>query len=149
MIVTRDREPFVPGVAWLGTGGVQVGRMLVLGGAWWSLGFVATHSHGASTSIFTPMVTGGRPIRSGARSWWPRGGRISDEVRALAAAGMRPHEALAAASWEARAYLGLPGLEPGAPADAVVYAEDPRLDLNRLADPTAVILRGQCVRGRR
>lgn len=76
-------------------------------------------------------------------------GRIIDEVRALAAAGMRPHDALAAASWEARAYLGLPGLEPGAPADAVVYAEDPRSDLSRLADPIAVILRGRRVRARR
>ncbi|PSL58479.1 imidazolonepropionase-like amidohydrolase [Saccharothrix carnea] len=75
-------------------------------------------------------------------------GRIIDEVRALAAAGMRPHAALAAASWDARAYLGLPGLEPGAPADAVVYAEDPRADLDQLAHPVAVILRGRPVRVR-
>jgi imidazolonepropionase-like amidohydrolase len=76
-------------------------------------------------------------------------GRIIDEVRALAAAGMRPHDALGAASWEARSYLGLRGLEPDAPADAVVYAEDPRSDLGQLADPTAVILRGRRVRGSR
>jgi imidazolonepropionase-like amidohydrolase len=74
-------------------------------------------------------------------------GRIIDEVRAMAGAGMRPHDALAAASWSARAYLGLPGLEPGAPADAVVYAEDPRVDLDSLGDPVAVILRGRLVRG--
>jgi imidazolonepropionase-like amidohydrolase len=73
-------------------------------------------------------------------------GRIIDEVRALANAGMRPHDALAAASWSARAYLGLPGLEPGAPADAVVYAADPRTDLGQLAEPLAVILRGRRVR---
>ena len=73
-------------------------------------------------------------------------GRISDEVRALAAAGMPSHDALAAASWSAREYLGLPGLEPGAPADAVVYAEDPRTDLNQLSHPRAVILRGRRVR---
>jgi imidazolonepropionase-like amidohydrolase len=73
-------------------------------------------------------------------------GRIIDEVRALAAAGLRPHDALAAASWSARRYLGLPGLEPGAPADAVVYATDPRADLDQLAHPTAVILRGRRVR---
>jgi imidazolonepropionase-like amidohydrolase len=76
-------------------------------------------------------------------------GRIIDEVRALAAAGMRPHAALAAASWHARSYLGLPGLEPGAPADAVVYAEDPRADLDQLAHPIAVVLRGRPVRIRR
>lgn len=74
-------------------------------------------------------------------------GRVMDEVRALAAAGMRPHDALAAASWDARAYLGLPGLEPGAPADAVVYAEDPRTDLDQLDHPIAVVLRGRLVRG--
>jgi imidazolonepropionase-like amidohydrolase len=73
-------------------------------------------------------------------------GRVVDEVRALAAAGMRPHDALGAASWEARAYLGLPGLVPGAPADAVVYAEDPRADLGRLEHPDAVVLRGRRVR---
>ena len=73
-------------------------------------------------------------------------GRISDEVRALAAAGMRPHDALGAASWAARKYLGLAGLEPGAPADAVVYTSDPRADLDQLSHPSAVILRGLRVR---
>ncbi|HEX6360920.1 amidohydrolase family protein [Actinophytocola sp.] len=73
-------------------------------------------------------------------------GRIIDEVRALAAAGLRPHDALGAASWSARAYLGLPGLEAGAPADAVIYESDPRLDLRQLAHPLAVILRGNRVR---
>ena len=61
-------------------------------------------------------------------------GRVADEIRALAAAGLTPHQALAAGSWTARAYLGLgpvsprdggSGLTPGAPADAVVYDADP------------------------
>jgi imidazolonepropionase-like amidohydrolase len=73
-------------------------------------------------------------------------GRVVDEVRALAAAGMRPHDALGAASWAAREYLGLPGLVPGAPADAVVYARDPRSDLDQLTAPLAVVLRGKRVR---
>jgi imidazolonepropionase-like amidohydrolase len=82
------------------------------------------------------------------KRWYVGGathGRIIDEVRALAAAGLRPHDALAAASWTARRYLGLPGPEPEAPADAVVYAGDPRLDLDQLAHPLAVILRGHRV----
>jgi imidazolonepropionase-like amidohydrolase len=58
-------------------------------------------------------------------------GRISDEVRALAAAGVPAHQALGAASWTAREFLGLSGLVPGAPADAVVYENDPRADLDR------------------
>ncbi|MEU5692974.1 amidohydrolase family protein [Actinosynnema sp. NPDC020468] len=76
---------------------------------------------------------------------WPHG-RIADEVRALAAAGLTPHEALGAASWHARPYLGVGNLEPGAPADAVVYPVDPRTDLSVLDSPTAVILRGVPVR---
>jgi len=73
-------------------------------------------------------------------------GRIADEVRALAGAGVPRHQALGAASWEARAYLGLPGLEPQAPADAVVYEADPRQDLRQLDHPRAVILRGRRIR---
>ncbi|MEV4760654.1 amidohydrolase family protein [Micromonospora sp. NPDC049559] len=72
-------------------------------------------------------------------------GRIADEVRALVGAGIRPHDALGAASWAARAYLGLPGLVPGAPADAVVYDADPRVDLAQLDRPRAVVLRGALV----
>jgi imidazolonepropionase-like amidohydrolase len=72
-------------------------------------------------------------------------GRIAQEIRALADAGVRPHDALGAASWTARSYLGLAGLTPGAPADAVVYDTDPRADLRQLDAPRAVILRGRVV----
>lgn len=72
-------------------------------------------------------------------------GRIADEVRALVAAGVRPHDALGAASWNARAYLGLAGLTAGAPADVVVYDEDPRIDLAQLMVPRAVVLRGRLI----
>ena len=70
-------------------------------------------------------------------------GRVTGEIAALAAAGVRPHDAIAAGSWAARSYLGLPGLTPGAPADAVVYDTDPRTDLGQLDRPRAVILRGR------
>ena len=73
-------------------------------------------------------------------------GRITDEILALVRAGLRPHDALAAASWSARSYLGLGGLTPGSPADAVVYPADPRTDLSLLEQPIAVILRGRRVR---
>ncbi|HEX2774572.1 MAG TPA: amidohydrolase family protein, partial [Micromonosporaceae bacterium] len=75
-------------------------------------------------------------------------GRVVDEIRALAGAGVSPHQALAAASWTARAYLGLAGLAQGAPADAVVYDEDPRIDLRQLDAPRAVILRGRVINQR-
>jgi imidazolonepropionase-like amidohydrolase len=70
-------------------------------------------------------------------------GKIAAEIRAIAAAGVPAHTALGAGSWTARAYLGLGGLEPGAPADAVVYDADPRADLGVLDSPRAVILRGR------
>jgi imidazolonepropionase-like amidohydrolase len=75
-------------------------------------------------------------------------GKVSTEIRALADAGVPAHDALAAGSWAARAYLGLPGLTDGAPADAVIYDTDPRTDLAILDHPAAVILRGRLMRRR-
>lgn len=69
-------------------------------------------------------------------------GRVADEVRELHAAGLPRLAALAAASWSARSWLGRPGLEEGAPADLVVYDADPRADLEVLAAPRYVVLRG-------
>ncbi len=70
-------------------------------------------------------------------------GRVAHEIQALAAAGVPADRALAAGSWAARRYLGLPGLVPEAPADAVVYDADPRTDLTELDRPRAVIGRGR------
>jgi imidazolonepropionase-like amidohydrolase len=72
-------------------------------------------------------------------------GVIADEVRALHAAGLPAEAALAAASWSARAWLGLPCIEEGAPADVVVYEADPRADLDTLQRPQRMILRGHVV----
>jgi imidazolonepropionase-like amidohydrolase len=69
-------------------------------------------------------------------------GRVIDEIRALADAGVPAGQAIGAASWSARAYLGLGGLTEGAAADVVVYDADPRADLSQLAMPRAVVLRG-------
>jgi imidazolonepropionase-like amidohydrolase len=73
-------------------------------------------------------------------------GRVADEIRALHAAGLTAEQALAAGSWAARSWLGLPGLVEGAPADLIVYPADPRADLAVLAAPTAMVLRGRVVR---
>jgi imidazolonepropionase-like amidohydrolase len=72
-------------------------------------------------------------------------GLIADEVRALHEAGLPAEAALAAASWSARAWLGLPCIEEGAPADVVVYDADPRADLDVLAGPGLTLLRGRLV----
>lgn len=69
-------------------------------------------------------------------------GRIADEVAALEGIGMSPTEALGAACWDAREWLRRPGLEHGASADLVCYADDPRSGPGVLAAPSRVILRG-------
>jgi imidazolonepropionase-like amidohydrolase len=73
-------------------------------------------------------------------------GLIADEVAELASYGMPADYVLGAASWRARAWLGHEGeLVEGAPADFVVLPRDPRLDLDALREPTAVVLRGRVV----
>jgi imidazolonepropionase-like amidohydrolase len=72
-------------------------------------------------------------------------GLIADEVQALHAAGLPAEAALAAASWSARSWLGLPCIEEGAPADLVVYDADPRADLETLRRPQRMLLRGRLV----
>lgn len=61
-------------------------------------------------------------------------------------AGMPAEAVLAAASWQAREWLGFPGLVEGGLADLVVYPEDPRRDLRVVRSPTRVVLRGCLVR---
>ncbi|MEV5381538.1 amidohydrolase family protein [Streptomyces sp. NPDC052721] len=72
-------------------------------------------------------------------------GLVAEEVAELVAAGIPPADALAATSWAARAWLGRPGLEEGAPADLVVYEADPRADVRVLAAPRRVVLNGRVV----
>jgi imidazolonepropionase-like amidohydrolase len=73
-------------------------------------------------------------------------GRLVDEVIALHEAGMGREQALGAASWAARSWLGWPGLTEGSPADLLVFADDPRDDLRVLRDPSMIMLRGRVVR---
>ncbi|MGH3563106.1 MAG: amidohydrolase family protein [Mycobacterium sp.] len=70
-------------------------------------------------------------------------GRIADEVEALTGIGMSGTDALGAACWDARRWLGRPGLEHGAPADLLCSTEDPRTGPAVLNRPDLVILRGQ------
>ncbi len=75
-----------------------------------------------------------------------RHGNLPGEVLALAALGMPAEDALGAASWRARAWLGWnAGLDEGAPADCVVYDRNPEEDLAVLHEPRCVVLRGRVV----
>ncbi|MCA5893256.1 amidohydrolase family protein [Isoptericola sp. NEAU-Y5] len=74
-------------------------------------------------------------------------GRVADECAELVAAGIPAAEVVAMASWRSREYLGYGTLVDGSSADLVVYPADPREDIEVLRHPTAVVLRGQVVRG--
>jgi imidazolonepropionase-like amidohydrolase len=69
-------------------------------------------------------------------------GLVAAEVTELVTAGIPAVDAVSATSWGARAWLGRPGLEEGAPADLVVYEGDPRADVRVLAAPRRVVLNG-------
>ncbi len=68
-------------------------------------------------------------------------GRIADEVCALHGVGMSPHDALGAASWNARNWLGRSGIEHGARADLLCFRSDPRQP-GALNQPDLVMLEG-------
>jgi hypothetical protein len=74
------------------------------------------------------------------------GASLHAELRLLADAGLGAEGALAAATRGAADALGQPGLGrlvPGAPADALLFAEDPTRDLAALATLEAVVSRGR------
>jgi imidazolonepropionase-like amidohydrolase len=73
-------------------------------------------------------------------------GTVAQEILWLVRAGVPVERAVAAGSWEARSWLGLPGLVDGAPADLVVFDTDPTVDPAVLAQPRRIILRGRVVR---
>ncbi len=70
-------------------------------------------------------------------------GTVAEEVERLISAGLPRAAAVGAASWTARAWLGLPGLSDGAPADLVVFDDDPVAHPDELHRPRRIIVRGQ------
>ncbi|GAB3999199.1 hypothetical protein GCM10029992_27300 [Glycomyces albus] len=72
-------------------------------------------------------------------------GLAAEEMRLLhQKAGMSPEQVLAASSWGARDWLGLPD-DLG---DVVVYEHDPRTSLEAVREPNLIVLRGKIVAGR-
>jgi imidazolonepropionase-like amidohydrolase len=72
-------------------------------------------------------------------------GLVREEMRALVEAGIPQADVVAQASWRAREWLGLPGLDERAPADLVVYDADPRTDLSTVDTPRRMVLRGAVI----
>ena len=98
--------------------------------------------HAGASDVVRRAAEAGVPVYAGTDAGGGiRHGRIADEVAALHAAGVP--DALGAASWRARAWLGRPSVQVGAPADLVVYRDDPRADPQALRHPELVLLRGR------
>ncbi len=73
-------------------------------------------------------------------------GLIGDEVLELTTYGLTPEDALGAASWRARSWLGLDdNLAEGTTADLVVFDRNPLEDLRVLKEPKRIVLRGRIV----
>ena len=73
-------------------------------------------------------------------------GLIGEEVLELATYGLTPADALGAASWRARSWLGLDdNLAEGTTADFVVFDRNPLEDLSVLLEPKRIVLRGTVV----
>ncbi|WEH42489.1 amidohydrolase family protein [Streptomyces sp. AM 2-1-1] len=94
-------------------------------------------AHDAGIEVFVGTDAGGSLAH----------GLVAAEVAELVKAGIPPLDALSATTWGARRWLGRPALEEGAPADLVVYDEDPRADVRVLAAPRHVVLNGRVVGG--
>lgn len=103
--------------------------------------------HGTARARVRAAYEAGVPIYCGTDAGaYIQHGRVADEIVALHGAGLPAEAALAAGSWAARAWLGHPGLEEGAPADFLVCDTDPRADLSVLRSPARIVLRGRVLR---
>jgi imidazolonepropionase-like amidohydrolase len=74
-------------------------------------------------------------------------GLVHREVGLLSDAGIPVEDALAAGSWRAREFLGLPAIVEGAPADLVAFDRNPLEDPSVLSRPILIVLDGVVVRG--
>jgi imidazolonepropionase-like amidohydrolase len=72
-------------------------------------------------------------------------GALALKLQRMTEYGLTPTQALAAGSTAARAWLGFPLVAPDGPADLVTFAVDPRVDLDELTRPAAVLFAGRLV----
>jgi hypothetical protein len=95
------------------------------------------------------LHAGGAPIHVGSATpspYVPPGYGLWQEMLQLAGAGIALEEVWAAATRGAGEALGIPQLgtlEPGAPADLLIFAEDPTRSSNALTSLEAVVVQGR------
>lgn len=100
--------------------------------------------HAAMPSRIAAAYEAGIPIYAGTDAGGSiKHGRLDDEIRALNGIGLTKADAVGAASWRARNWLGLRGIEEGAEANFTCYDANPLEDLNAFAHPTVIVLRGR------
>ena len=111
------------------------------------LGFMERELREAGERLPTVLRAAGEvgvPVLAGTDVLPP--GSLATEIAALERWGLSAARALAAATTVARAFLGVPGLQEGSPADLVTYEADPREDPDVLRSPAAVVLGGHRIR---
>ena len=88
----------------------------------------------AAIDLGVPVLTGSDGV-----------GTVAREVMLLAANGLTPTQALAAATTTAHQFLD-DGAHPAVPTCVVTYDTDPREDPAALSAPRAVVMNGQRIR---
>lgn len=136
------------GIAWVPTRSIEAGIRAMIRGMGWPADEIKNveKSLDEQPEILCQAVEAGVSVFAGTDAGMGPHGLIRHEIELLGAAGLAPDVALGAASWAARSWLGLPGIEEGAPADLVAFTSDPREDLSMLAKPAAVILDGRLLK---
>lgn len=85
----------------------------------------------------------GVPILVGT-DWFP-GITVAEETLSLHSFGLSRDAAMAAATTTARTFLRENGLDPGAPADLVLFRKDPRQNLSELSRPERILMNGRSI----
>ncbi|MHA6800851.1 amidohydrolase family protein [Bounagaea algeriensis] len=106
-----------------------------------------TALHERAHTTVAEAIEAGVPVYAGTDAGGNiRHGELVDELQALHRVGMSREQALGAASWAARDWLGAAAGVSGGVADLLCYDTDPREDLAVLRHPRRILLRGRVLR---
>ena len=135
------------GIAWTPTRSIDTLVRSMVREMNWPTEAIADLDRGfeAQPAMVAAAVDAGVTILAGTDAGAVPQGTIAAEVSLLKEAGIPANVAIGAASWTARSFLGLPGIQEGAPADLVAYREDPRADVNVLREPAVRMLGGNLI----
>jgi imidazolonepropionase-like amidohydrolase len=135
------------GIAWTPTRSIDALVRSMVRDMHWPAAAIAEMDRGldAQPETVAAAVDAGVTILAGTDGGAVTHGLIREEISLLLDADVPAHVALGAGSWTARSFLGLPGIEEGAPADLVAYRDDPRTDVSALHKPALRMLDGRLI----